>query len=57
MMAMVPYCRDMNASAPSRMALEMACISDVPASMLRTDLEKRNATTSPRTPIAKAPHR
>ena len=56
-MAMVPYCRDMNASAPSRMALEMACISCVPASMLRTDREKRNATTRPRTPIAKAPHR
>ena len=37
MMPMVRYWRARKASAPSRMALEMACMSAVPVSPARTD--------------------
>ncbi len=53
-MPMVWYCRFRNASAPSRMAFEITCISAVPESDAMTARAMINATAkaSSATPIA-----
>ena len=54
MMPMVRYWRARKASAPSRMAFEMACMSSVPMSPARTERAMRRAARSARTPTARA---
>ncbi len=45
-MPMVVFCRRRNASAPSLMALEMACMAAVPVSRFRTHFIRYPATNS-----------
>ncbi len=51
MIPIVLYCRRRNASAPSRIAFEIACISAVPVSDPITDRASRKAATSAKTPV------
>src|SRR5580698_9621730 len=54
---MVVYWRDMNASAPSRMAFEIIRISGVPVSNASTDRARKRAKTRPSRPASIAIHR
>ncbi len=51
------YCRFRNASAPSRIAFEITCISLVPLSLAITARAKANASASARKPTAIAIHK
>src|ERR1700677_1192156 len=55
--AMVVYWRDINASAPSRMAFEISRISGVPVSNANTDRARKRANTRPSSPARRAIHR
>ena len=54
MMPMVRYWRARKASAPSRIASEMACMSAVPVSPAMTERAMSRAARSARTPTASA---
>src|ERR1700722_13077978 len=54
---MVVYWRDINASAPSRMALEIIRISGVPVSNANTERARKRANTRPSSPARRAIHR